>query len=268
MKSSNVKGMSFGFSAVNAGQRNVSIEPQLIAVSTDGGFRMTPPVSRALGIGHGDYAAFANNIQSINDAIANNDPVVVAFCEENGYDIASAEAAAAIHKEFDMWAVYKGIAEKDAKGLPKTTTERLTKADKIKFASLMFDDMMADALENANDEVKEALTREGITKEEQIDILAGFVKPRVLPKFSGSKVANPGKITGVGTSVTFTDTNVWNQLKADMGDEASTKNREFAVDVDNLIELPINNGYEIVTVKAIVLGDYTDKEPARVGEKE
>jgi hypothetical protein len=165
-------------------------------------------------------------------------------------------------------AVYKGIAEKDAKGLPKTTTERLTKADKIKFASLMFDDMMADALANASDEVKDALNREGITKEEQIDILAGFVKPRELPKFSGSKVANPGKITGVGTSVTFTDTNVWNQLKADMGDEASTKNREFAVDVDNLIELPINNGYEIVTVKAIVLGDYTDKEPARVGEKE
>lgn len=268
MKSLNVKGMSFGFSAVNAGQRNVSVEPQLIAVSTEGSFRMTPPVSRALNIGHGDYAAFANNIQGINDAIASKDPDIVAFCEENGYDIASAEAAAAIHKEFDIWLVYKGIPEFDGKGLPKITTERLTKADKIKFASLMFDDMMADALENANDEVKAALTREGITKEEQIDILAGFVKPRELPKFSGSKVANPGKITGVGTSVTFTDTNVWNHLKADMGAEASTKNREFAVDVDHLHEINVDNGYKLVTVKAIILGDYTDKEPARVGEKE
>lgn len=40
-----VNGMSFGFSAVNAGQRNVAVEPQLIAVSTEGNFRMTPPKS-------------------------------------------------------------------------------------------------------------------------------------------------------------------------------------------------------------------------------
>ena len=50
-----VNGMSFGFSAVNAGQRNVAVEPQLIAVSTEGNFRMTPPVSRALGLSSGDY---------------------------------------------------------------------------------------------------------------------------------------------------------------------------------------------------------------------
>lgn len=43
-----VNGMSFGFSAVNAGQRNVAVEPQLIAVSTEGNFRMTPPVSLLL----------------------------------------------------------------------------------------------------------------------------------------------------------------------------------------------------------------------------
>ena len=42
MKTSNVKAMGFGFSAVNAVQRNVSIEPQVIAVSTEGNFRITP----------------------------------------------------------------------------------------------------------------------------------------------------------------------------------------------------------------------------------
>ena len=60
-----VNGMSFGFSAVNAGQRNVAVEPQLIAVSTEGNFRMTPPVSRALGLSSGDYVTFLHNIDEI-----------------------------------------------------------------------------------------------------------------------------------------------------------------------------------------------------------
>lgn len=268
MKSSNVKGMSFGFSAVNAGQRNVVVDPQIIAVSTEGGFRMTPPVSRALGIAHGDYAAFANNINEINAAIAAKHPAIVEFCEAQGLDVESAEAAVAVHKEFDMWAVFKGVAEKDAKGFPKTITERLSKQDKIKFATMNYEQMLAAALEQADDEVKDALSREDITKEEQIDILAGFVKAREVQKYSGSKVANPGKMTGVGTSVTYTDTNVWHQLKADMGEGATAKNRVFNVDVDNLIDLEVDNGYEVVTVKAIVLGEYTDKEPARIGSEE
>ena len=268
MKISNVKGMSFGFSAVNAGQRNTVVEPQIIAVSTEGSFRMTPPVSRVLNIGHGDYAAFANNIDKIDMAIANNDADLVAFCEEHGLAWGSAEAAVAIHNEFDMWVVYKGVAEKDAKGLPKITTERLTKQDKIRFASANFDVMLESALANADNEVKEALTREGVTREEQIDILASFVKPRELQKFSGSKVANPAKLVGKGTVVTFTDTNVWNQIKHDLGDAATTVNRAFDIDVDKLIDVDIDNGYEIVPVKAVLLGSYTDEKPARVGEQE
>lgn len=268
MKTSNVKGMSFGFSAVNAGQRNVVVEPQIIAVSTEGSFRMTPPVSRALGIGHGDYAAFANNIAEIDMAIANNNPDLVAFCEEHGLAWGSTEASVAIHKEFDMWAVYKGIVEKDGKGLVKMTTERLSKQDKIRFASANFDVMLESALANADDEVKEALTREGVTREEQIDVLAAFVKPRELKKYSGSKVANPAKLVGKGTVVTFTDTNVWNQIKHDLGDTATTVNRAFDIDVENLIDLEINNGYEVVAVKAVLLGAYTDEKPARAGEQE
>lgn len=268
MKTSNVKGMSFGFSAVNAGQRNTVVEPQIIAVSTEGSFRMTPPVSRALGIAHGDYAAFGNNFTEIDNAIAANDPLIVAFCEEHGLALGSTEASVAIHKEFDMWIVYKGIVEKDAKGFEKMATERLTKADKIKYATANFDVMLAGALENASDDVKEALTREGITKEEQIDILVAFVKPREVFKFTGSKVANPGKLSGIGTSVTFTDTNVWNQIKHDLGDEATAYNRVFDVDVNRLEEVTVSNGYEDVVVKAVILGSYADEKPARNGEQE
>lgn len=271
MKTSNVKAMSFGFSAVNAGQRNVSVEPQVIAVSTEGSFRITPVVSRVLGVGHGDYVMFLSNVDNIDSAITNNDPEVVAFCKANSLELGSPEASIALHKEFDMWAIAKGIVEFDTKGNQKTTTERLTKNDKIKFVSQNFEVMLEQAMEQADDEIKEALSRDGVTKEEQIDILSAFVTPRELPKYKGSKVANPAGLTGAGTSLNFTDSNVWKQLKADMGDDATKFNRVFDVDVEKLQDITLSDGYKNVTVKALVLGSYIDKEPARIakaGEEE
>lgn len=267
MKTSNQKGMMFGFSAVNAGQRNVNLEPQVIAVSTEGNFRITPPVSRILGIAHGEYVMFLSNIDKLDEAITNKAQEVIAFCEENGLELGSPEAAIALHKEFDMWAIAKGVMEFDIKGNAKTTTERLTKNDKVKFVSQNFDSMLEQAMEQADEETKDALSRDGITKEEQIDILSTFVKPRELPKYRGSKAANPAGLTGAGVSLTFTDSNVWKQLKADMGDEATKLNRVFDVDIENLQEVAMSDGYKEVSIKALVLGDYTDKEPSRVGGK-
>ena len=208
MKTNGLKSMGFGFSAVNAGQRNTVVEPQVICVSTEGNFRLTPPVSKVLGVGHGDYVMFLNNIDAIDAAIAARVDEVVNFCNEQGLEVGTPEAAIALHKEFDMWAVAKGIVEYDTKGNQKTTTERLTKNDKIKFVTQNFEDMLATAMEQADDETKEALSRDGVTKEEQIDILAAFVTPRELPKYKGSKAANPAGLTGAGTSLTFTDSNV------------------------------------------------------------
>ena len=266
MKTGNIKAMGFGFGVVNAGQRNVTVEPQFIAVSTEGNFRITPPVSKALGVGHGDYIMFLNNIDNIDAAIAAKSDVIVKFCEANGLELGTAEAAIAIHKEFDMWAIAKGIIEYDTKGNVKTTTERLSKNDKVKYVSQHFEEMLTAAIEQADDETKEALSRDGITKEEQIDILTAFVVARELPKYKGSKVANPAGLTGAGTSLTFTDSNVWKQLKADMSDNAEKLNRVFDVDVENLQDVTLSDGYNDVTVKAIVLGDSVDKEPARIGK--
>lgn len=268
MKANGFNKMSFGFSSVNAGQRNQTVEPQLVVVSTEGNFRITPPVSKALNIGHGDYVMFINNLNNIDQAITNGDDVVKNFCEENGLELGSAEAAIAIHKEFDMWAIAKGIVEYDTKGNIKTMNERLTKNDKIRFVSQNFDAMLAAASEQADDEVKDALTREGITKEEQIDILTAFVTPREIEKFKGSKAANAAGLTGSGTSLTFTDSNVWKQMKADMGDDATVYNRVYDIDVDDIQDIQLHNGYEYVTVKALVLGDYTDKAPVRVGKSD
>lgn len=261
-----VKSLNFGFSAVNAGQRNASIEPQLIAVSTEGNFRMTAPVSRALSISNGEYVMFLSNVDNIDAAIAQKDPQIVEFCKVNELELGSAEAAIAIHKEFDAFAIAKGIKEFDTKGNVKSITERLTKNDKLKFVTQNFDEMLEAALTQADDATKDALSRDGVTKEEQMEILTAFVTPRELPKFKGSKVANPAGLTGIGTSLNFTDSNVWKQLKVDLGDEAEKFNRSYDVDVEDLQDVVINNGYKDVIVKAIILGDYTDKEPARIGK--
>ena len=262
------KGLAFGFASVNAGQRNTTTEPQFIAVSTEGGFRITPAVSAVLGVAHGEYVMFINNIANIDEAIRNKDAVVVAFCEENELELGSPEAYLAIHKEFDTWAIAKGIVEYDPKGNAKEAQDRLTKADRIKFVSQKFDEMLSAALEQGDDELKEALSADGITKEEQIDILCPFVTPKTVTKFKGSKTANPAGLTGAGTSLTFTDSNVWKQLKADMGDTAGDLNRVYDVDIEDIQTVQISNGYEMVEVKTLLLGDYTDKEPARIGAKE
>lgn len=266
MKTTNVKAMGFGFSVVNSGQRNVNVEPQVIAVSTDGGFRITPPVSKALNISTGDYVMFLNNIDNIDAAILAKAQEVVDFCNDNELELGSAEAAIAIHKEFDMWAIAKGILEYDSKGNQKTTLQRLTKADKIKFVSQNFDDMITAAMADADDETKDALSRAGITKDEQIEILTAFVTPNELPKYRGSKAANSAGLTGAGTSLNFTDSNVWRQLKADMGENAGKMNRVFDIDIDTLQDVTLSNGYSEVIVKALVLGDYSDKEPSRIGK--
>lgn len=263
-----IKGLSFGFSAVNAGQRNVSVEPQLIATSTEGNFRITGPVSRILGIASGENVMFINNVDNIDTAIAQRADVVVAFCEENKLDITSPEAAIALHKEFDMWAIAKGIQDFDAKGNAKMITERLSKNDKLRYVAANFDEMLEAAMAEADDQVKDALSRDGITKEEQMDILSAFVTPNEVIKFKGAKTANPANMTGVGNNLNFTDSNVWKQLKVDMGDDATKLNRVYNLDVDNIQDITINNGYEDVTVKALVLTDYVDQEPVRISKKD
>ena len=61
---------SFGFSMVNAGQRmSGNVDPQLIAVSTNGGFRLTGAATRVLGIMPGDNVMFVNNLAEIDAAI-------------------------------------------------------------------------------------------------------------------------------------------------------------------------------------------------------
>lgn len=259
--------MSFGFSAVNAGQRNVTYNPEIVVNSAPGAFRITPPVSKALFIGHGDNIMFVTNVDNIDKAIQDRAPEIIEFCKENSLDIDSAEASIAIHREFDMWGIAKGIQEFDAKGNPKFSRERMTKKDKAAYVDANFEESLEAARNSSNEELVAALNREGATEEELKEILIEAIQGDEVPKYKGSKCANPAQITGYGVSLTFTDSNVWNQLKAHMGDRADKMNLVFNIDVDSLAEAQIYNGHELVDVKVAVLGESKEETPARISKR-
>lgn len=254
-----LKKMSFGFDAVNAGQRNNVVEPQLIVCSTEGAFRATPLISKVLGVAAGDYMMFINNIAKIDNAINEENPTLVEFCEEQGLEINTPEARIAIHKEFDQWGIAKGIQRFNADGTPMTVVERLSKDARIVIVRNNFDEYLAAAMESDNDELKEALENAATTEEKEI-LLSACVSGEEINKIEGSKTANSAKYTGTNVSLTFTDNNVWKQLKADMGEDATTKNRIFSIDIEDIQTLEMFNGYEDVKVKALILGEYKDVE--------
>lgn len=262
-----IKGLSFGMSVVNAGQRAVSEEPELIVTSTSGGFRVSSSVTRALGVGHGEYIMFIKNVDEVQDAINNQIPEFVAFCQEAGLDPVSAEAANAFHKEFDVWAIAKGVACYDKHGNPQTIRERMTANDKKKILENKFAEILETALASDNEELKAALTVEGITEEAQKEILMQGMQGEEVQKFMGSKCANTSAMLGAGTILNFTDSNVWMRLKADLGAEAEKWNRKYSIDLENTIPVEVHNGKDVVTIKALVLGEYKDERPASNNKK-
>lgn len=260
--------LSFGMSVVNLAKRGVIAEPELVVNTTPGSFRLTQPVTRALGIASGDFVMFVGNTAAIDMAIAQKDEELVAWCAENNIDITSAEGIAAIHKAFDMWAVAKGIQEFDAKGNPVKTTERWTKEAKVAYVTKDFDNIFESAKVSADAEFVAALTAEGMTKEAQIEMIANTLQPEAIDKYRGAKCANPSKLVGIGNVVIFADAAVWSALKADMKDTMKTHSRIFSVDINELMDVTINNGYEDVVVKAAVLKEHRDVESTRKKDNE
>ncbi len=253
--------MGFGFSAVVAGQRGNTSEPELVVTTTPGGFRLTSAVTRVLNIASGDNVMFINNIASIDAAIAGKEETLVNFCEEQGLDIDTPEAVAAIHAEFDSWGIAKGIQEFDSKGLPKKTTERMSVKQKRAYVDLNFDALLEGARQSDDAELVAAISREGITEEEIKEILLNCVKSEEIDKFMGSKASNLSGFTGVGVQVNFTDSNVWNQLKRELGTDADKFNKTYEVDIENLIDVEVFNGCEVKNVKVAILGNSSNSAP-------
>lgn len=260
--------LSFGLGAVNVAKRNAVSEPELVVNPTVGGFRITPAVSRALGLTNGGYIMFVSNIDAIEQAIANKDENLVAFCAEENIDMNTPEGVKAIHEAFDEWGIAKGIQMFDKNGNAVKTKERMSKTDKVEYVTNNFDDVLKAAIENGEPEFAVSLQVEGITKEEQIEILANAVNPEQVNKYYGSKCSNSSNLSGTGVSLTFSDSAVWGALKEDLGEEAKKMSRTFEVDIKELREVPYFNGHKEVIVKAAMLGEFKDAESTRKSKGE
>lgn len=260
--------LSFGLGAVNVAKRNAVSEPELVVNPTVGGFRITPAVSRALGLTNGGYIMFVSNIDAIEQAIANKDENLVAFCAEENIDMNTPEGVKAIHEAFDEWGIAKGIQMFDKNGNAVKTKERMSKTDKVEYVTNNFDDVLKAAIENGEPEFAASLQVEGITKEEQIEILANAVNPEQVNKYYGSKCSNSSNLSGTGVSLTFSDSAVWGALKEDFGEEAKKMSRTFEVDIKELREVPYFNGHKEVIVKAAMLGEFKDTESTRKSKGE
>lgn len=260
--------LSFGLGAVNVAKRNAVSEPELLVNPTVGSFRITPAVSRALGLTNGGYIMFVSNIDAIEQAIANKDENLVAFCAEENIDMNTPEGVKAIHEAFDEWGIAKGIQMFDKNGNAVKTKERMSKTDKVEYVTNNFDDVLKAAIENGEPEFAASLQVEGITKEEQIEILANAVNPEQVNKYYGSKCSNSSNLSGTGVSLTFSDSAVWGALKEDLGEEAKKMSRTFEVDIKELREVPYFNGHKEVIVKAAMLGEFKDAESTRKSKGE
>lgn len=260
--------LSFGLGAVNVAKRNAVSEPELVVNPTVGGFRITPAVSRALGLTNGGYIMFVSNIDAIEQAIANKDENLVAFCAEENIDMNTPEGVKAIHEAFDEWGIAKGIQMFDKNGNAVKTKERMSKTDKVEYVTNNFDDVLKAAIENGEPEFAASLQVEGITKEEQIEILANAVNPEQVNKYYGSKCSNSSNLSGTGVSLTFSDSAVWGALKENLGEEAKKMSRTFEVDIKELREVPYFNGHKEVIVKAAMLGEFKDTESTRKSKGE
>ena len=260
--------LSFGLGAVNVAKRNAVSEPELVVNPTVGGFRITPAVSRALGLTNGGYIMFVSNIDAIEQAIANKDENLVAFCAEENIDMNTQEGVKAIHEAFNEWGIAKGIQMFDKNGNAVKTKERMSKTDKVEYVTNNFDDVLKAAIENGEPEFAASLQVEGITKEEQIEILANAVNPEQVNKYYGSKCSNSSNLSGTGVSLTFSDSAVWGALKEDLGEEAKKMSRTFEVDIKELREVPYFNGHKEVIVKVAMLGEFKDTESTRKSKGE
>lgn len=270
--------VTFGVTSVVAGRRAMEVEPQLIVTSTAGGFRVTGPVTTALRLQHGDYIQFAHNIDTIAAGIIGKgaDEIVALnaefknFVAEQGLVWGTPEADAAIHAAYDLYFICKGVQQLDKKGNVVTVAARLTKEERMAYVEENYDAMLEAALASDAEKLKEVLTNPEATEEQKKEALCSCVEADEVAKFTGSRLATPSGQIGTGLNLNFSDTNMWKTLKADLGDAADTVNRVYSIDVEDVIMLPVSNGYEVIEVPAFAFSpaEFADEKPQRVGAKE
>lgn len=252
--------VQFGFTAVQAGQKSTTVnaEPRLIANSTSGKFVITAPVSKALQLAVGENIMFLNNIANVENAIAQRVDDIVNWATENGIDLESREGQDAALAAFTVWAIAKGVPQYDSKGNPIMANERYTKEEKQKYIEVHGAEILA--------ENRDVLIERNGGEDADDDTLIALISVDDIesPKYhscTGSKTATTASATGVGCQLNFTDTAIWNSLKADLGDAKEKKNRIYNVLLDEAFTAEVPNGKENVEVTAFPLEFLQDEDP-------
>ena len=261
-----INGLSFGINVVASGVKVSSVitEPVLVASSTKGSFSISGVVSKALGLMPGDNIMFANDAADVEKAVMNRVDAVVEFAQNNGFDLDTPEGTSACVAAITTWYIAKGVPMFKKSGEPIMVNVRLTKEEKKKY----FDENVDDVIKNNREklitayELSENATDEDIKAAFKVDDMPS---PQI-QSVSGCKLAANGSATGTGLKLSFSDTNNWEQLKADIDDKTAMK-RTFDVDIKNPITSKYNNGKEDVDVVFYALGEYKDEVPSRTGKK-
>ena len=265
------------FAVMQSGQKSntVNAEPQLIANTTLGKFVITAPVSKALNIAVGENVMFLNNIADVEKAIAERNPELVNWANENGVNLDSNEGKETAMQEFVMYCIAKGIPQYNAKGEPIMADLRFTKEEKLEAAidnmeTIMGSETMyakiAEVMENPEVTVQEVC--DVLRSEESNDFIDG-VKSLIIdcvkvPQYhvaSGSRTATTGKAKGVGCQLSFSDTAIWNTLKHNLGKEKELKNRVFNVELNEGFKANAHDGQKVVEFMCYPLTFLNDTDP-------
>lgn len=253
--------ISFGLGVVVSGQKSnvVNAKPELYALSTKGGFTVTAPVSKRLGIAPGENIMFINNLTALENAIATKADALVEYCTENNIDIDSYEGQQTLIKTFGQWYIAKGYAKKDKTGNALKSTIRVTLKDKADYLAENMDKFVADNREALI--AKHNLDNSATDDDIKAVVVPEDVASPVVDAYEGCKTATTSSTTGVGCKLNFTDSSTWEQLKGDLSDEVKEKTkRVFSVDVNDVDTIQVNNGYETVDVTVYPITFVSDEE--------
>lgn len=266
MKLGNV---SFGLDSLNvvaSGVKTstVSNEPQLVALSTKGGFAITPAVSKALNLASGDNIMFVNNSSWAENEVAQRTDMVVSIAQENGLDLDNPIDAQSIVTALTKWFIGKAYAKKTKTGKDVMSPVRLSAEEKAELLKTQLPDIVA----NNREALIEKFNLASDASDEEIasHVTVDDIAAPEAPAYVGAKLASNGNVPGVGLKLSFSDTSTWEQMKADLDDKTGIK-RVFDIDLKGRVVVKLNNGYEDVDVALYPVGDYTDEKPVRVGKK-
>ena len=134
---------------------------------------------------------------------------------------------------------------------------------------------MTDVKSKVNGATSEALVkkvRRGVSNETHATSKLSFHEKDDVPSptyhaASGSKTAATAQATGIGLQLNFTDTAIWDAIKADVEDKKSI-NRIFDVKLDEAEEAKYNNGKEDVSITIYPISFVEDKAPMTRNSKD